>query len=67
MPLAECDGRNPYECQSFAKTESTGTELANAVNALLANAAPMTFESVTIRKQEFYSRVTNLGFRVLAA
>jgi hypothetical protein len=67
IPLAECDKSNPYECQSFAKTESTGNELANAVNALLANAAPLSIEAVTIRKQEFYSRVTNLGFRVLAA
>jgi hypothetical protein len=67
VPLADCDKSNPYECQSFAKTESTGTELANAVNALLDGAAPLPFESIAVRRQEFYSRVTNLGFRVLAA
>ncbi len=67
IPLTECDDDNPYECQSFAKTESTGNELANAVNVLLDGAGPMAFESVIIRKQAFYSRVTNLGFRVLAA
>ena len=67
LPLTECDRSNPYECQSFAKTESTGTELANAVNALIDSAEPMQFESIDIRRQEFYSRVTNLGFRVLAA
>jgi hypothetical protein len=27
----------------------------------------MAFESIAVRRQEFYSRVTNLGFRVLAA
>lgn len=67
MPLTECDRSNPYECQSFAKTESTGTELANAVNALLDNAVPMEFESLDVRWQSFYSRVTNVGFRVLMA
>ena len=67
LPLTECERSNQYECQSFAKTESTGTELANAVNKLLDNAEPMQFESVAIRKQAFYTRVTNLGFRVLAA
>ncbi|MEZ5571646.1 MAG: hypothetical protein R3E64_06435 [Halioglobus sp.] len=67
LPLTECDDANPYECQSFAKTESTGNELANAVNALLDAASPMAVESLTVRRQPFYSRVTNLGFRVLAA
>jgi len=67
QPLAQCDKSNPYECQSFAKTESTGTELANAVEKLLDASAPMSFESITLRKEEFYSRVTNLGFRVLMA
>lgn len=66
-PLAQCDKANQYECQSFAKTESTGNELANAVNALLDGAEPMVFEEITVRKEEFYSRVTNLGFRVLLA
>lgn len=67
VPLAQCDKSNPFECQSFAKTESTGTELANAVMHLLEGAAPFTFESLRLRRESFYSRVTNLGFRVLAA
>lgn len=67
LPLAECDRSNPYECQSFAKTESTGTELANAVSALLESATPLEVEQITVRTEEFYSRVTNLGFRVLMA
>ena len=37
------------------------------VQALLADAEPFTFESLEVRRQAFYSRVTNLGFRVLAA
>ncbi|MEZ5501662.1 MAG: hypothetical protein R3E50_03000 [Halioglobus sp.] len=67
LPLAECNKANQYECQSFAKTESTGTELANAVDTLLEKSRPMVFESFSVRRQSFYSRVTNLGFRVLAA
>lgn len=67
QPLATCDKANQYECQSFAKTESTGNELANAVNTLLEGAESMGLEEITVRKEEFYSRVTNLGFRVLMA
>ncbi|MCB1732793.1 MAG: hypothetical protein KDI21_20155, partial [Halieaceae bacterium] len=67
QPLAQCDKSNQYECQSFAKTESTGTELANAVQALLEGADPMGLDAIDVRKEEFYSRVTNLGFRVLLA
>ena len=67
VPLATCAKANQYECQSFAKTESTGHELANAVNALLDNARPLPFKTITVRKQEFYSRATNLGFRALIA
>ena len=67
VPLATCAKANQYECPSFAKTESTGHELANAVNALLDNARPLPFKTITVRKQEFYSRATNLGFRALIA
>lgn len=66
-PLAQCNKASQFECQSFAKTESTGNELANAVNALLDAAQAMAFDEITVRKEEFYSRVTNLGFRVLLA
>lgn len=65
-PIADCDRDEPFKCQSFARTEAIGTELANAVNALLDDAAPMEFESLRVRKEEFFSRVTNVGFRVLA-
>lgn len=67
IPLAQCDGGDPYECQSFAKSESTGTELANAVSALLEAAEPLQIESLAVRSEECFSRVTNLGFRVLIA
>ena len=67
QPLADCDKANPYECQSFAKTESTGSELANAVTALLESADALVFEDLSVIQEEFYSRVTNLGFRVLMA
>jgi hypothetical protein len=68
VPLATCTNKsNPYECQSFAKTESTGNELANATNALLDNAKSLAFKTITVRRQEFYSRATNLSFRALIA
>ena len=67
IPLATCSKSNQYECQSFARTESIGNELANAVNGLLDHARPVAFKPITVRKQEFYSRVTNLGFRALLA
>ncbi|AMO22631.1 hypothetical protein UC35_06710 [Ramlibacter tataouinensis] len=67
VPLATCTKTNQYECQSFAKTESVGNELANAVTALLATRRVTPFQTITVRKQEFYSRLTNLGFRALIA
>jgi len=67
VALAECGKSNPYECQSFAKTESTGTELANAVTSLLESAEDVELQEISVRRVEFYSRVTNLGFRVLIA
>jgi hypothetical protein len=67
VPLATCTKTNQYECQSLAKTESMGNELANAVNGLLDKGRPLAFKPITVRKQEFYTRVTNLGFRALLA
>jgi hypothetical protein len=67
-PLTQCDDRpNPYLCRTMAKTESTGNELARAVSALLANASSVDISELTVRRQVFYSRLTNIGFRVLLA
>ena len=66
IPLTTCDDEDSqYKCKSFAKTESTGTELANAVSALLENAEFLDIEEISVRQESFFSRLTNIGFRVL--
>lgn len=65
--LSECDDRDPYLCRSFAKTESIGTQLALAVEAQLAAADPLEVGELTVRTEPFFSRLTNVGFRLLLA
>jgi hypothetical protein len=65
VPLTTCDDREPLYCRSFAKTASIGTELANAVDALIASATPLDMTELTLRSESFYTRMTNIGFRVL--
>ena len=67
VPLTECEDREAYFCRSFAKTESIGTELANAVRAALAQATPISVRELSVRVESFYTRLTNIGFRVLIA
>jgi len=67
QPLSSCDRSDPYLCRSFAKTESIGTELANAVTALLASAQPVDVSQLTVHVEPFFTRLTNIGFRLLIA
>lgn len=67
VPLTECEDRDPYFCRSFAKTESIGTELANAVRAALEQSTPVRVDELSVRIESFYTRLTNIGFRVLIA
>ncbi len=67
VPLTECEDRDPYLCRSFAKTESIGTELANAVSAAMAEAKPVDVTELSVKIESFYTRLTNIGFRVLIA
>ena len=67
VPLSTCDRSNPYLCRSFAKTESIGTELANAVTRLLTQARPIDVSQLTVHVEPFYTRLTNIGFRLLIA
>ncbi|MGB8331272.1 MAG: hypothetical protein WCE62_14200, partial [Polyangiales bacterium] len=67
VPLTTCDDREPLYCRSFAKTESIGTELANAVTDLLAQTKRLDVRELTLRTERFYTRVSNIGFRVLLA
>ena len=67
LPLTECDNEDLYLCRSFAKTESIGTELANAVTELLKKAEVLSVEEITIRDEPVFTRLTNIGFRLLLA
>jgi hypothetical protein len=65
VPLTECENRDSYFCRSFAKTESIGTELANAVHAALEQSSAVAVGELSVRIESFYTRLTNIGFRVL--
>lgn len=65
VPLTECEDRDTYLCRSFAKTESIGTELANAVGRALEQPTAVTVDELSVRIESFYTRLTNIGFRVL--
>jgi hypothetical protein len=67
LPLTACNDRPQYLCRSFAKTESIGTELANAVSAVLGNMTPATVTQLSVHQEDFFTRLTNIGFRVLIA
>ena len=67
VPLTQCEDRPTYLCRSFAKTESIGTELANAVRGALEASKPVTVTELSVRIESFYTRLTNIGFRVLIA
>ncbi len=67
QPLTECTDRPTYYCRDFSKTESIGTELANAVTGILAGAAPVAVTELSVHTEAFYTRLTNIGFRLLIA
>ncbi len=66
-PLTVCDDRGPYQCRNFAKTESIGHELANAVTHILSNAEQVPVTQLQVHTENFYTRLTNIGFRLLIA
>ncbi|CAN5360547.1 hypothetical protein BH23ACT3_BH23ACT3_10780 [soil metagenome] len=66
-PLTECDDRDTYLCRDFAKTEAIGTQLALAVIDLFDEMAPTEITELTVSSESFFTRLTNIGFRVLIA
>jgi hypothetical protein len=60
-----CDEK--YECLSFLKTESVGNELFKAVDKLIQEAEEFDITEISISKEYFYTRMTNMGFRALFA
>jgi len=67
LPLTECDDRETYYCRDFAKTESIGTELAKAVEGVLSTAAGIPVMELSVHTERFYTKLTNIGFRLLIA
>ena len=60
-------GATDYLGRSFAKTESIGTQLGLHVLQLVDAAEAITVPALVWREQPFYTRLTNIGFRVLLA
>lgn len=60
-----CDDK--FKCLSFLKTESIGNELYLAVDKLIKEAESFEITELTVKTETFYTRMTNLGFRVLFA
>jgi len=67
VPLTECTDRDTYLCRSFAKTDSIGSELAKAASQLLEQAEAVDVQQLAVHVEPFYTRLTNIGFRLLIA
>jgi hypothetical protein len=63
------DGAADFRDQNFARTTAIGDELVKRVQALLvdADAADPLEPTLSWDEQSFYTRLTNIGFRVLLA
>jgi len=63
-PVAGCDD---YRCRNLARTEAIGSELARHVLSMIEAAPTIDVDKVTWSEQPFYTRLTNIGFRLLIA
>jgi hypothetical protein len=66
-PAPSTADQSPYRVESFARTEAIGTQLATAVQNLTAGATELEVDEIVWREQPFFTRLTNIGFRVLLA
>jgi hypothetical protein len=64
QPIAGCED---FGCQNLGRTDAIGSQLATAVLTLVDNAEPLVVSTLDVREQRFYTRLTNIGFRVLLA
>lgn len=64
MPVA---GAGDLRGENMARTEAIGAQLSLAVLALADAAEPIAVDEITWTQQPFYTRLTNIGFRVLLA
>ena len=63
-PVAGC---NDYRCRNLARTDAVGSQLALAVLGLLESASAVDIGTVSWTEQPFFTRLTNIGFRLLIA
>lgn len=60
-------GASDLRSQNFARTAAIGTQLADQVLRLLDQATALTVDTIDWREQPYFTRLTNIGFRVLLA
>lgn len=63
-PVAGC---SDYRCRNLARTDAVGSQLALAVLDLLESAPSVDIGTVSWTEQPFFTRLTNIGFRLLIA
>jgi hypothetical protein len=61
------DGAADFREQNFARTDAIGTELFKRVAGLLDETGEPLAPTISWDEQAFYTRLTNIGFRVLLA
>jgi hypothetical protein len=62
---APVPGAKDLRDRNLARTAAIGNSLAGAVLDLIGTAAPVQVDAIEWKRQEFYTRLTNIGFRVL--
>jgi len=61
------DGATDLRSRNFARTLAIGSALTTQVLALLESAEAVPVDELVWKQQPFYTRLTNIGFRVLMA
>ena len=61
------DGAADLRDRNLARTRAVGEQLTQAVLGLLDTATPVEVDTIEWKRQEFFTRLTNIGFRVLLA
>ena len=64
LPVA---GATDFRQRNMARTDALGEQLKVAVEGLLSSAQPVTVDRLDFAQKPFYTRLTNIGFRVLLA
>ncbi len=60
-------GAADFRDRNLARTLAIGTQLSVAVQGLLESPTAEVVDAIRVREQPFYTRLTNIGFRVLLA